>query len=56
MQQIPNMIALNIAVFCFQFAGWLYHPPAGDHTSAGEYEMSGIVSVKLAYPVYSRFG
>ncbi len=31
---IPAMSPLKIAVFCFQFAGCAYQPPAGDQTSA----------------------
>lgn len=32
---IPTMMAPIIAVFAFQFAGWAYQPPAGDHTCLG---------------------
>lgn len=35
MAVIPNMIAIIIAVFVFQFAGCEYHPPAGDQTCLG---------------------
>ncbi|KAI9695951.1 MAG: hypothetical protein M1820_008363 [Bogoriella megaspora] len=33
------MTALIIAVFCFQFFGWAYHPPAGDQTCLGYLEI-----------------
>lgn len=29
------MVAPMTAVFCFQLAGWAYHPPAGDQTCLG---------------------
>ena len=35
MAVIPTMTAPIIAVFAFQFAGWEYHPPAGDHMCFG---------------------
>ena len=38
------MMAEKIAVFCFQFAGWEYQPPAGDQTSTRR-KLSGFAVV-----------
>ena len=34
-RQMPTTTAPMTAVFCFQFAGCAYQPPAGDHTCLG---------------------
>lgn len=31
----PSMTRPMMAVFCLQFAGWVYQPPAGDQTCLG---------------------
>lgn len=35
MAVIPTITTAMTAVFAFQFAGWVYHPPAGDQTCLG---------------------
>ena len=38
--EIPMTTNPITAVFAFQFAGWPYHPPAGDQTCLGYLEKS----------------